>query len=549
MLLRTGRLALAGALGLPACLASEKKSRPSASSSSSPGAIVGEETGAQAGQQILNDGGNAVDAVVAAALTSCVAVPSRCGVAGYGGSMTLGLEHGKKIASIDFNTMAPAAARPDMFPLDEAGKVKDRLNFYGWLAVGVPGTLAGLQLALDRFGTRSFRELVQPAIRLARDGFVVNAIFANAVRRSLGRLRNDPGSAKVYLNKNGEPFAPGDRLRNPELADLLKTLAERNSVESFYRADIAQRLADAFQKNGGLVTSKDLAAYHAREVQPYRFDWDHFDVFTAPLAAGGLTVLEALAVLKTLHWASRLPSPEQQAHARVEALRLVWKERLELLGDPEHSQVAKAAAHSLLSRQHARELADQVHQAVEAKRPVPIDIRQHTDDGTVNISCADAQGNLVALTLTQGGGFGAQVTVDGLGCTLGHGMSRFDPHPGHPNAPGPGKRPLHNMCPSVVLQHGKPLMAVGGSGGVRIPNSVFEVLLQVLARGASIEQAVAAPRLHTTGTLDVTVDAGWPKPAMDYLKQLGFKVQVGEPALVTAASFDAKTGETRRAIR
>src|SRR5439155_11885011 len=135
--------------------------------------------------------------------------------------------------------------------------------------------------------------------------------------------------------------------------------------------------------------------------------------------------------------------------------------------------------------------------------------------------CVDAKGNLVAVTLTQGGGFGAQVTVDGLGIILGHGMSRFDPHPGHPNCPGAGKRPLHNMCPSVVLRQGKPMLAIGGAGGVRIPNCIFEVLTQVLAQGASIEQAIAAPRLHTSGTLDVTVEPTWPKSEVEYLKQIG----------------------------
>src|SRR5439155_24635932 len=178
----------------------------------------------------------------------------------------------------------------------------DKLNYPGWLAAGVPGTLAGLQLALDRFGTRSFREAVQPAIALARDGAVVNSLFAQTLRGAA--LRRDPGLAKIYL-ANGRLPGEGERVRNPDLAALLTTLAERNSVESFYRGDIAQRIADAFQKNGGLVTAADLAAYRAREAEPLVMCWNDFGIHTAPLTAGGLTVLQAFAILQALNWDAR----------------------------------------------------------------------------------------------------------------------------------------------------------------------------------------------------------------------------------------------------
>jgi gamma-glutamyltranspeptidase/glutathione hydrolase len=540
MLRRTSQAAALGALGFSFNLSAAQMLQ----SKSPKGAIIGEEIGAKVGEKIFAEGGNAIDAAVAAALMSCVATPSRCGIGGYGGHMTIALKGGKKVTSIDFNTMAPAAARGDMYQLDDKDQVQGRKNFFGWLAVGVPGTPAGLQLALERYGTRSFRELVQPAIEAAENGVVITELLQRAIRSAIPRFRNDTGSSKLYL-KNGEPLPVGERLRNPDLAKLLRTLAERNSVDSFYRGDIAQRLADDSKKNGGLVTAKDLADYHAHEVKPLRLNWNKFSIFTAPLTAGGLTVLQALSVLKEMNWGA-MKDPLTSAHARLEAIRLAWKDRLTLFGDPEK---VKVPVEQLLSTNYIRELAAKVQGAVKAKRPLEIQIRKHTDEGTNNISSVDAEGNMVAVTLTQGGTFGAQVTADGLGLTLGHGMSRFDPHPEHPNAPAPGKRPLHNMCPSIVLREEKPLLALGGAGGVRIPNAIYDVLGQYIARNATMEEAIAAPRLNCAGTLDVLAEEVFAKDSVAYLTEIGFKVQTGEAARISAVTRDPKTGECRAAMR
>src|SRR5262245_48910977 len=193
MLARTGQAVLVGSLA-PKIFAASNDAPPTAGA----GAIIGEEAGAAAGEKILAAGGNAVDAAVAAALTSCVAVPARCGIGGYGGNMIIATAATKKGAVIDFNTTAPAAARPDMVAVDKKGEVKDRINYHGWLAAGVPGTLAGLQLALDRYGTRPFRELVKSAIEMAENGFVISPLFARTIKGCAVRFRKDPGSAKIY---------------------------------------------------------------------------------------------------------------------------------------------------------------------------------------------------------------------------------------------------------------------------------------------------------------------------------------------------------------
>jgi gamma-glutamyltranspeptidase/glutathione hydrolase len=542
MLARTFQAAACG-LMLPGCLPARKMRRPSLAG----GEVIGEEFGAQAGERVLREGGNVVDAIVAAALVSCVAAPSRCGVGGYGGALTLALAGKKGVKCIDFNTMAPETARPDMYALDQKGQVIDRKNFFGWEAVGVPGTLAGLQLALDRFGTRSFSDLVQPAIALARSGVEVSPLFAKTMRSCAPRFATDPGSARLYLKGDGQPYGVGEVLRNPELADLLSTLARRNSVDSFYRGDVADTLAGAFRKHGGLVTTKDLANYRARETKPLRMEWNEFEVCTAPLTAGGLTTLEALSVLKALKWMDAGPAgrPRSQGpdgtatHARLEALRLAWKDRLELLGDPDW---VKVPTEHLLSPSYAEALAQKVEAAVREKHPLSIPVPKHTDDGTVSLAAVDDHGNLAAMTLTQGGSFGSQVTAEGLGVTLGHGMSRFDPHPGQPNSVAPRKRPLHNMSPTVVLRNGAPVMALGGAGGVRIPNAIFDVLTQYLALGKDLKAAILAPRMHCTGTLEVSLESEWPKEEREYLKGLGFQMQTGPSAFVSAVSFDPETG-------
>ena len=540
MLKRTGQAIVVGSMSAPFFISAQEKSKRWPY-----GAVVGENTAMRVGEKVLADGGNAIDAAVAAAMAACVAAPARSGIGGYGGHMIIARAGRKKVTAIDFNTTAPAAARADMFPVDEKGAVKGRLNFYGWQAAGVPGILAGLDLALKRYGTRSFREMVQPSIQIAENGFVINKVFANTIRSGAGRFAADPGSAKLYL-KDGKPLKEGDLLRNPELAKMLSCLAERNSVDSFYRGDIAQQIADGFQKNGGLVTAKDMAAYRAREVEPLQLRFKDYTILTAPLTAGGLTVIETLSILKAMGLDSAMGAGSA-AHARIDAIRLAWKDRLELLGDPEK---VKVPVRKLLSEDYAEELAAMVKKAVKDKKALNLKIGEYKDEGTNNISSVDRYGNLVAVTVTHGNPFGAQVTVDGLGLTLGHGMSRFEPNPNHPNAPGPGKRPLINVCPSLVLRKSGLQMAVGGAGGMRIPNSIFDVITEYVVNGTSMDVAVDAPRFQCTGTPYVAIEPHCRSEISEHLKAVGFKVQTWEVgSVVSAVSFDPASGECRGAIR
>ncbi len=415
------------------------------------------------------------------------------------------------------------------------------MNETGWLSAGVPGTLAGMQLALDTYGTKQLSDVMAPAIDLAEEGFELSTRLAESIVRSQAAFWADPGSRALFF-ANGEPPAAGSVFRNPDLARMLRSLANANSVEAFYRGDIGRHIASEFQKHGGLVTAEDMAAYRAREVEPLTLDWLGQTVHTAPLTAGGATVMEALSILEALDsTGGQLAS----AHARVEALRIAWDDRLALFGDPEHAGVP---LDRLLSSSYAGAMAERVAKAVKDAKPLAITTPEREQDGTIHLSAADSDGNIAAVTLTHGGGFGARVTVEGLGLILGHGVSRFDPRSSHPNSPGPGKRPLHNMCPTIVTRDGVAWLAVGGAGARRIPNSTFDVLVGVL-QGKTMPDAMEAPRMHTTGNLDLRLDSTWDESEIAAFTHMGYEVRRGDGARMSAAAIDPETGALTTSAR
>lgn len=511
---------------------------------SSSGLVIGQPEGAKVGLDVLARGGNAVDAAVAAGLVAGVVALRSCGIGGYGGHMVIA-DPSREVRAIDFNSTAPRATRPDLFPLDERGAVKGRVDTFGWLAAGVPGTLDGLHLALTRYGTRSLAQLLEPAIRLANDGFALTRADAEAIKTAAPRFKVDPGSAKLFF-RGGTPLAAGERFRNPDLGRMLEELAKANSVRPFYEGRIADQIAAAFRAANGLVTRDDLAAYHAHEVAPLTMEWQGRTIATAPLTAGGLSVLQALKTLHSLGWSTWDAKDVKTTHARVEALRLAWHDRLTLLGD---SARASVPVDKLLSTAYAEESARRIRQALKEGRLIPGKSTARPDGGTIHLSSVDAKGMMVALTLTHGGSFGAQVTVDGLGLILGHGMSRFDPRPDHPNSPGPGKRPLHNMCPTIVLEGGRPVVALGATGGRRIPNTLFDVLCHLVGEGRSLEDSVKAPRMHTEGATTLALERTWPETDRKYLQSAGYEVTVGGGASLNAIARDRSTGQLTSAAR
>jgi len=494
------------------------------------GQVVGDPEAARVGGNVLRNGGNAIDAIVAGSFAAAVTAVGHTGIGGYGGAATIATEGGRKIVSIDFNSTAPAALRGDTFPLDKQGNVIDRSNEFGWLSAGVPGVLAGLALTLKSGGTWSLRDTLQPAIALARDGFIVSASLATAIAGAAAQFAKDSGSRKLYFNQDA-PLGAGKTLRNPELADMLVSLANANSVDPFYRGEFAGRIASQFQKNGGMVTSADMAKYDANITKPLSLDCNGWTIHTAPLTAGGLTVLQAIKTLQAMRLDTI--SADLRSIAMVEALRWAWRDRLQLLGDPKQ---VKVPTEMLLSEEYARETASHVARAMAENRPIEHRIKSNTQSGTIHLSSVDRNGNFASLTLTHGGGFGARVTVDGLGLTLGHGVSRFDVSPGHPNAPGPGKRPLHNMVPCIVTRDGQAILAVGGRGGRKIPNAVFSFLTEIALKNQTLAKSMAAPRIHTEGNLSVELEKSWPGKDQAKLSEFGYQVKTGSSATLSAVA-------------
>jgi gamma-glutamyltranspeptidase/glutathione hydrolase len=379
----------------------------------------------------------------------------------------------------------------------------------------------------------SFADVLQPAIQLTREGFPLPAALAGRIAGSKASFMRDAGTAKLFFPGGTAPAA-GSMFRNPELAEVLTTLARANSIEPFYRGDIAQRIAEGFARNGGLVTAEDLAAYHARIVEPLPMKWGEHTIYTPPLLCGGISVLQMLSILKALKW-DTIKDGRQRLVLRVEAMRLAWRDRLTLLGDPDFGPVPHG---KLLSEDYAAECAEKILSAVKIGQILEPDFKTSTQGGTLHFSACDKHGNMAALTLTHGDGFGAHVTVDGLGLTLGHGMSRFDPRPDHPNAPGPRKRPLHNMVPVLITKGAQPVVAIGGRGGRRIPNAMLEFLTQHIVHGRPFGESLASPRLHTEGAKLVEHQPKWPKPSLDALNSAGYTVKQGGSATLSGVALE-----------
>ena len=504
------------------------------------GGVIGEPHAAEEGGKILQAGGNVVDAIVTGAATCAITAPHMCGFGGYGGQLILALEGGKKVTSIEFNTMAPASARPDMFIKD--GKPDNMAHQYGWRSVGVPGLAAGLDMAIRKYGTIGFARAIAPAIRFCKDGFPVGATTETAFKNTV-RLRKDPDSIKVYFPEGNAP-SKGQFLKNPALAEVLQELASANSSEPFYKGQIAKRLCEDSARGGGLLEPKDMAAYKPRENEPVRWSYKDFEICTSPITSGGVTSLQAMAIMAALEQMGLKDS--QRLLARVEALRFAWRDRLALFGDPDF---APNPTSRLLSDANCKAAAKEIFQALQKGKCLPEAAKTNTQAGTINLSAVDGKGNLAALTLTHGGTFGAQVTAGSVGLMMSHGLSRFNIEPGHPNSVAPGKRPLHNMCPAIILKNGKNHTALGGRGGRKIPNAAFEVMYQLTMANKSLKDAIASPRIHTEGNLEVFLEAPFGKEKLEALKAFGLNAKTGASAVVSATSVENGVSSPTMAMR
>jgi gamma-glutamyltranspeptidase/glutathione hydrolase len=492
--------------------------------------VSGSPLASNVGKVILQKGGNAVDAAVAVGFALTVVHPE-AGNIGGGGFMVIRLKDGS-VASLDYRETAPAAATRDMY-LDSLGNVTDK-SITGHLSVGVPGSVAGMAEAHRRFGKLPWRDVVQPAIALARDGFTVDLFRSNSIRADSARLSRFPASAAAFL-PGGKPPAPGTIHRQPELTATLTAIRDRGA-DGFYRGRVADLLVEEMQRGGGLITHADLEGYRARWRDPVTTRYRGHTIHSmGPASSGGVTLSLILNVME--RW-DRLPEfgSADLLHFEAEAMRRAFTERNRWLGDPDFVQMP---LDRLLSKEYAAELQREIDPA----RATPTPPFRPTSEGpsTTHYSVVDAGGNAVSTTTTLNNSYGSAVTVTGAGFLLNDEMDDFASAPGKPNMYGlvqgeanaiaPGKRMLSAMTPSIVLDpSGNLLLVVGTPGGPTIITQVYHVISNVIDHRMSLAEAVAAPRMHHQALPDqMRVERGFDTTVIATLQSRGHEVQVGGP--------------------
>ncbi len=480
------------------------------------GMVVAQETrAARIGANVLQQGGNAVDAAVATGFALAVTYP-RAGNIGGGGYMLIHTADGRDIA-IDYRETAPAAITRDTFlaPNGEADPYKSRDSA---LAVGVPGSVAGLALAHAKYGSGKFTlaDLIAPAIELARSGLPIEDDVADSLPRARDRMARWPASAKIFLQPDGAPLAPGDTLVQRDLADTLSAIAQ-DGPRAFYDGAIADRIASAVQAAGGIMTREDLQNYRPIERTPVRGRYRGYDVVSMPpSSSGGVILIEMLNIIEG--YDDLAADEARRLHLMIEAMKLAYADRAAFLGDP---ATVDAPLDRLLSKPYAAGLRAQIDP--ERARPA-LEIRSSISgpregDNTTHFSVVDRFGNAVSNTTTLNFGYGLGLVAEGTGVLLNNELDDFAAKPGAPNAyglvggeanaPGPGKRPLSSMTPTILLKDGKPFLVTGSPGGSRIITTVLQVIANVIDRKLSIGDAVAAVRVHNQWLPDqVAVERG-----------------------------------------
>jgi gamma-glutamyltranspeptidase/glutathione hydrolase len=508
------------------------------------GMVVAQEgAAARIGADILQKGGNAVDAAVAVGFALAVTYP-RAGNLGGGGFMVIHRAGGDN-AAIDYRETAPHAITATSF-LDAQGRADPEKSRNSALAIGVPGTVDGLALAEQKYGSGRFTlaELIAPAIALAREGIAVSEVTLDSGGRPLSRLSRWPASARIFLNSDGTPFKRGDRLVQGDLADTLEAIA-RGGPRAFYEGPIAEKIAGAVQKAGGVMTAEDLKNYHATERTPLSGSYRGYDLVTMPPpSSGGVELLEMLNILEGYDLAHE--DAAQTIFLMIEAMKRAYADRAEFLGDPDSVQAPVAR---LTSKSYAatwRATIDLQH-ATPASAIRPGGTLQSEGRNTTHFSIVDRFGNAVANTYTLNFNYGVGLVAEGTGVLLNNELDDFAVKPDAPNAygligyeanePGPGKRPLSSMTPTIVLKDGKPFLITGSPGGSRITTAVLQVIVNVIDRGMGVADAVAAPRVHNQWLPDqVFVEPGVPDAVAAALQARGDKV-VPQPPFTSANSI------------
>jgi len=495
------------------------------------------------GVSVLKQGGNAVDAAVAVGYALAVTHP-QAGNLGGGGFMLIRLKDGRTTA-IDFREMAPAAASRDMF-LDAQGNPDGKKSLTSHLASGTPGTVAGLSMALEKYGTMPLDKVIAPAITLAKEGFIVNDALADDLKTYGSEVLPQHANSKAIFWKDGEPLKKGERLVQANLAKSL-TLIAKEGPDAFYNGAIADQIADEMKKNGGLISKADLAAYRAVERQPVSGDYRGYQVYSMPPpSSGGIHIIEILNILSQFDMHQYGFGSADAMQLMAEAEKRAYADRSEYLGDPDFVKVPWQA---LTSKEYAKSLAAEIdiNKAKPSSEIRPGKLAPYESNQTTHFSVVDKAGNAVAVTYTLNTTFGTGIVAGNTGIIMNNEMDDFSAKPGVPNvyglvggeanAVGPKKRPLSSMSPTIVVKNGQTWLVTGSPGGSRIITTVLQMVVNTIDFGMNVAEATSAPRFHHQWLPDeLRVEKGFSPDTLKLLAQKGQNVVV-KPAMGSTQSI------------
>lgn len=490
----------------------------------------------QVGLDILKQGGNAIDAAVAVGFALAVVLPN-AGNIGGGGFMVLHDDKTGKDVAIDFREIAPAKASRDMY-LDNQGKVIDGKSLFTHDASGVPGTVAGMEYALKKWGTMPLSKVLEPAIKLADKGFIVSDVLAQTLKEEKSTLGKWSASKAIFF-KNGEPLKSGDLLVQKDLAKSLRLIAKQGA-KAFYQGEIATKIAKEMQSHGGTMTLEDLKAYKVVERQPIIGDYRGYKVVTMPPpSSGGVHLIEILNMLEHYPIKEDGVNSAKNIHHMAESMKLAYADRSEYLGDPDF---VKIPVTGLTSKAYANERVKTIddNKARLSSNIKPGKPQPYESDQTTHFSVMDKAGNAVAVTYTLNLNFGSGIVVEGTGILLNNEMDDFSVKPGVPNAFGlvggtanaieAKKRPLSSMTPTIVMKNNKPWLVTGSPGGARIITTVLQSVVNTIDHEMNPAEAIITPRVHHQWLPDeLRVEEGISPDTIKLLQDKGHKVVTKAP--------------------
>ena len=486
------------------------------------------------GLDVLTQGGNAVDAAVTVAFALAVTLP-RAGNLGGGGFMMVHDAKSGETVAIDYRELSGAAAFRDMYLDDEGNADKQKSRFSG-LAVGVPGTVAGMALALERYGTITLAEALEPAIKLAEGGITVTEGLADSLKSLTERLQKWPSSSKIFYKDGGAAYEPGEVLVQSDLAQSMKLIAE-NGPAAFYQGPIAEKIVAEVEAAGGHLSLDDFKNYEVKLRTPITGNYRGYDIHSMPPpSSGGIHIVQILNTLEELPIDYLGHNSGDTIHMMAEAMKVAYADRSEYLGDPDFVDVP---IKELTSKAYARDILAGISRsrAATAAEIKPGDLSDYESNETTHFSVVDSEGNAVSNTYTINFSYGSGLVAEGTGILLNNELDDFSAKPGVPNAYGliggdanavePNKRPLSSMSPTIVLKDGEPFLITGSPGGSRIITTTLQVIMNVIDHGMNIAEATHAPRIHHQWLPDeLRIEEGISRDTINVLEQRGHKITV-----------------------